>query len=532
MKGATWQQYRGKVAAGAAALAFLLLLFFLRPLGIIHGPLMFLYKYPLVWFLPLLGALLVAIITILRRRQLKQQYGDSMTIHDLRWQLEDLAKMSLVGGMILCSVLFFLALIIAPMLTGKAIYDRYGPERLGSLPESGETRIMPREVADVLARNGFSSPTETLDNIHVIRTDDGLQWTFGQSPDGVFRRISKKTAGTATLPADRTSRDIDFQYQKYEVAPGHVWADGVTWKAYKKNYWTEIAESIYLPEANRILVPFIAYEGWPVRVPVLGGVYLISPDGNVEELSVEEAQRNPAIRESGRLFPENLVQRIQNSYKYVHGIWNRLFTHRDILVVDDGAEYGPNPQPHYLDLDGRGTWVSVAEPWGRSDAIGGIFFFDALSGKYSLWRSPREAGLTSARKALDATKSLAIPGISFRSGDFRAVEARPVFRDGKIYFLVSIIPGSKSTVSKSVIVDPKNNKVIALFEHDSNTDADRELAQYLSGEGFISPLGEVDPEEDGKAALSSSEQELIESLLEQNSEEREILRRLLEKYSR
>ena len=50
---------RGVLTAAAFFIGLLTLAYLWRPLGIIHGPALWLYKYPLIWFAPLLSALAV-----------------------------------------------------------------------------------------------------------------------------------------------------------------------------------------------------------------------------------------------------------------------------------------------------------------------------------------------------------------------------------------------------------------------------------------------------------------------------------------
>jgi hypothetical protein len=525
---------------GAGVLVLLLLaLWFIRPLGIIHGPLLWLYQYPLLWMLPLLTGVIIALVTaaLVYLRGAKGEESGRWT--DYGYRHRSTWEKAGITGLILVPISFVLALIVAPVLTGQAIYNHYGPFEKTALPKQAETRIMPKGVAGVLARNGFSSPTETLENNHIIQTDRGLQWTFGQSPDGAFRRITKKTAGSASLDANSTSRNLRLYKGEFRVAPGHVWADGVTWKAYKKNFWSSVAESVYLPDSDggKILVPYIKYKGFFVKVPVLGGAYLFSPDGSMEDLSPEEAEAHPDIQKAGRLFPSELARRIQDSFVYVRGISNRMFAHREILTVEDrtGDDVGEdgNKQPHYISVDGTGEWVSVGEPWGRADAVGGVFLTDAMNGKTRLWRTDPSAGLTSSRRAQDATEALAIPGISFQAGDFRAIEPRPVFRKGELFFLVSIVPQASSTVSKSVIIDPRTNKAIAIFSHADDKEADARLLKYLAGDSVQDELSsESDKNKVAESGLTGDESAAVRELIRQNEEQRRALESLLERLNK
>ena len=84
------------------------------------------------------------------------------------------------------------------------------------------------------------------------------------------------------------------------------------------------------------------------------------------------------------------------------------------------------------------------------------------------------------------------------AGASSVVEPRPVFIDGRLVFLVSIIPESANSVTKSVIVDAARNKVTAIFNHDTDPNADQALLTYLEtgvlpGSAALTPTGPTEP---------------------------------------
>jgi hypothetical protein len=89
-----------------------------------------------------------------------------------------------------------------------------------------------------------------------------------------------------------------------------------------------------------------------------------------------------------------------------------------------------------------------------------------------------------------------IPGVDFanddrggaRSGDFRVVEPRPVFVAGRLVYLVSIIPDAANSVSKTVIVDAERNKVVTIFDNDTDPQAEARTLKYLAT-GVVPPVG-------------------------------------------
>jgi hypothetical protein len=137
--------------------------------------------------------------------------------------------------------------------------------------------------------------------------------------------------------------------------------------------------------------------------------------------------------------------------------------------------------------------VTVAEPYGQAFAANAIFLTDAVTGKTEIWRVSRNASLSGNRRAVQTVRSVSIPGVVFAGegakgtgGRFKVVEPRPVFVRGRLLYLVSIIPENGNSVSKSVVVDAARNKVVAIFDNDTDPSADQATLHYLA-------TGDLDP---------------------------------------
>ena len=131
--------------------------------------------------------------------------------------------------------------------------------------------------------------------------------------------------------------------------------------------------------------------------------------------------------------------------------------------------------------------MTVAEPYGQAFAANAIFLTDTVTGKTEIWRVSRNASLSGNRRAVQTVRSVSIPGVVFAGegakgtgGRFKVVEPRPVFVRGRLLYLVSVIPENGNSVSKSVIVDAARNKVVAIFDNDTDPSADQATLQYLA----------------------------------------------------
>ncbi|MEA2246027.1 MAG: hypothetical protein QOH46_556, partial [Solirubrobacteraceae bacterium] len=229
---------------------------------------------------------------------------------------------------------------------------------------------------------------------------------------------------------------------------------------------------------------YLEYKGLIVRRPVLGGVFVVAPDGKIEDLELAEAARRPELARTGRLFSDTQARRIHDAYRYHGGLWNAWFVHENQTQITDTEI---NRQPYLINFRGGlgPQWVTVAEPHGRAFAASAIFLTDAVTGRTRIWRVPRRTSLSGNRRAIQAVRAVSIPGVDFGdgtpgSGNFRVVEPRPVFVRDRVVYLTSIIPNSANAVSKTVVVDAETNKLVAIFDNDRDPQAEAKTLQYIA----------------------------------------------------
>ncbi|MEA2192706.1 MAG: hypothetical protein QOI73_2827 [Solirubrobacteraceae bacterium] len=459
----------------AVALIVLAALWLVRP--IFHGFVLFFWTVPFVWLAPL--ALLAVGALLLRRSQ-----RSWTTLEDLRTGVRPPSW--LVAFPVGAFVLFILGASFSGPLVQRAIVTHTTYESIPGLPAGGKVRLVPREVAEQNASSAFNSPTETLTNFRIVNTKDGLKWTALRTPQGLFRVFTKKSKGIVELDAEQTARSLRFIDAELKTAPGLQITDNLRWQLLKRRFLVSLEEPVGIEtdKGPRILVPYLKYKGLLIRRPVLGGVFVVAPDGTIEDLSPQQAARRPDLARSGRIFPDTQARRVQEAYQYKGGLWNAWFVHEKQTRITDTEV---NRQPYLVDFGERGLgmqWVTVAEPYGRAFAASAIFLTDAVTGRTRIWRVPERKSLSGNRRAIQAVKAVSIPGVDFGdetpgSGNFRVVEPRPVFVKGRLVYLSSIIPNSANAVSKTVIVDAETNKLVALFDNDRDPQAEEKTLRYI-----------------------------------------------------
>jgi hypothetical protein len=461
-----------RVAIGVVALAVLWLS---RPLW--HGFVLFFWTAPFVWLPPLA---LLAIGAIL----LKRSQRSWTTLEDLRSGVRP--PRWLIAFPVAAFVVFVFGASLSGPLVQRAIVNHTTYESIPGLPAGGKVRLVPREVAEVNASSAFNSPTETLTNFRIVNTEKGLVWTALRTPQGVFRVFTKKSKGIVELDAEQTARSLRFIDGELKYAPGLQITDNLRWQLLKRRFLVSLEEPVGIetPDGPRILVPYLEYKGFLIRRPVLGGVFVVAPNGKIEDLEPEEAARRPELALTGRIFPDTQARRIQEAYQYKGGLWNAWFVHENQTRIEDTEL---NRQPYLVDFGKAGLglqWVSVAEPYGRAFAASAIFLTDATTGRTRIWRVPERTSLSGNRRAIEAVKAVSIPGIDFGnatagSGNFRVVEPRPAFVKGHLVYLTSIIPNTANAVSKTVIVDAETNKLVAIFDNDRDPLAEVKTLRYI-----------------------------------------------------
>ncbi|MFY9487129.1 MAG: hypothetical protein WAP35_00325 [Solirubrobacterales bacterium] len=459
------------------------------------------YAAPLVWLLPLVVFLIGVAITVRNfRRPLRPEVVDSRQASIWQelakgrsWTSAQEARARSFAPLILAAALSFGVFITMSVLNGPLVavqlYSHTSYTPIDDLPANGAVRTVPKEVAERVAASGFNSPTERLTDFHLIRKDGRLAWTAMRTPQGPYRALTQQSAGALELDASSSSRQTQLADAKFKTAPGMFVTDNLTWRLRKKHFFAELDDPIALTDARGkplIAVSYIKYKGLFIRRPVFGGVFVVHPDGKIEDLSPQEAARRPELIAAGRIYPEKLALRKQEAFAYQKGLFNKWFSHEDQTQISQTEN---NPQPYLLDFGKQGLkYVSAAEPFGRAFAVNGIFLTDALSGKTSLWRPKRNAELTGNRRVLETVRSLSIPGIVFAEtstnapsdrGGFRVIEPRPIMVGGRLVFMTSIVPDNANNVSKTVFIDAESNRVAAIFDNDSDDDADSKIAQFL-----------------------------------------------------
>lgn len=455
-------------------IVLLVIVYWLRPF--FHPLVMWLWTNPLACLMFFIGIILMFkslapdIINRLNNVALKGKKQPEFT-----------PQKATVIGLFLVLASFFVG-AIGNDLRMAQLYKATKFETAKSLPETDQNRVVPYAVAERFGADALQRPADKAFDWHAQNWDGKFSWVSLLSPNGALRYWTGNASGVQTVDATKVERNTSVEDQKFTISEGVALTDNIHWKLLKKQYLADIPEVYYGKVDGKIysIAPIISYKGFPVRYPVLGGVFVVSPSGDIKKLSPAEAQNNDIIKSAGRLYPESYIKQVHESYAYKNGLFNKWFKHIDQTEISN-PEGESNIQPYMLSTKDGLTWLSAADPWGKSFGVYKIFTTNAMTGKISVYSLPKESALTGASQTIGYVKS-AKPQYNWqvtnsedgtKNGNIVAVEPRPVIINKQFFWMVSVTTNESKGINETCFIDSKNNKVTCAKD-------DNEIKAFLS----------------------------------------------------
>jgi hypothetical protein len=309
-------------------------------------------------------------------------------------------------------------------------------------------------------------PTERAYKWHPQLWEGKFSWVAALTPDGAVRYWLNKAAGLQTIDATTSQRRAEVISQEFKVSEGVGLRDNIRWQLLKRRYLVDIPEVHYGKVGDQVhaVAPIVSYRGFLVKYPVFSGAFIVSPEGQVEELNPEAAMRHPAVLATGRLYPEAYTRFMHESYALKHGVINKWFRHVDQTEISDPPGED-NHQPYMLATKEGLMWVSAADPWGNSFGIYKIFMTNALTGNTRIYTVEKDSSLTGASQAVGYVKS-SRPQYNWETtdsdgegGNIRAIEPRPVFVNQQLLWMISVTTDEGKGINETCFVSAHTNNV-------------------------------------------------------------------------
>jgi hypothetical protein len=430
---------------------------------------MFFYLRPAILEIFLI-ALLISVIVGLYLRQIKQKY------------YQFIAAGAFLFMLILLGIIFA---AFTSAYTESHLARHLDITEITELPEMDTSfmRITPMKVADRYATDATQYPRHTPSKPpDIVQINDKPHWAYVLAPDGLVNYYDIKPIGALFVDMTTTRKELDITEQTLTYAQDIGIEDDIYWQLHLKKFFIDAERTLVLlyNDDLYLAVPYIEFDmhfEFPIwyQVPRWGGIFLVDKDGNIEDLTPEEAREHDILKDQ-KLFPEKLVITYVDSQKYwkaqngsyIDALFNVWFHHEDEIEITDISNQG-NQQPFLMNtLEGL-KWIVSVEPYGEANAIFRIYLIDARTGEIEMKRyNGEEIGPV---KAGDYTRKNH-PEVDW--SQFQTIEPIPVAPNGDLYWEVRVTPYDGSGISYIAFVDPLSGDVV-----EARTDA--EVLTFIEG---------------------------------------------------
>ena len=347
------------------------------------------------------------------------------------------------------------------------------------MPDTTGIRFLPYEVAARFGQNTQDDSTLVLGEFEPLDNGEGgIDWVAPREPNGLWNSLAENQDGVMVIRPDGSAEIVNQEFRRGE---GMALYRNVDWKLKREKFFAHHTNQYYVLDGEELLgvVPYISYGfSFPVMVPQWGGVLVVHPDGEVENLSPEEAIKDGRF-EGERLYPEQLARKVGDVWKYRNGYWNTWFAHEDeaqIPQIDaSGEQAAPDQAARYSRREPRPTRCPFSSPRERdpngsrqpnltagvSPCIGAIYV-DAHSGEVTYFKPDTGSALIGVNKALDYAKAT-FPNYQWGVNAV-ILEPRPVVKDETLYWMATITNADTAGVNKTVMVNASEQGEVTVLE--------------------------------------------------------------------
>lgn len=351
-------------------------------------------------------------------------------------------------------------------------------EEIEEMPDTTGLRYLPYDVAARFGLNTQDDSTLVLGQFEPLDNGEGgIDWVAPREPNGSWNSMTRNQDGVMLIRPDGSAEIVNREFRRGE---GMALYRNVAWKLKREKFLAHHTNQYYVLDGEEPLgvVPYVSYGfSFPVMVPRWGGVLVVHPDGEVENLSPEEAIGDRRF-EGERLYPEELARRVGDVWKYRNGYWNTWFAHEGearIPQIDtsegqaasDGqtatSEGTTTNQMPFLIPTGKGPqWFTAAEPYGGSFSMYRGIYTDAHSGEVAYYKPDTGSALIGVNKALDYAKAT-FPNYQWGQNAV-ILEPRPVVKDETLYWMATITNADKAGVNQTVMVNASEQGEVTVLE--------------------------------------------------------------------
>src|ERR671921_110802 len=336
--------------------------------------------------------------------------------------------------------------------------DSIEAQEIEEMPDTTGVRYLPYEVAARFGQNTQDDSTLVLGDFEPLDNEEGgIDWVAPREPNGVWNSFINNQDGVMVIKPDGSAELVSQEFKRGEGMALHR---NVAWKLKRERFFVHHTNQYYVLHDGELLglVPYVSYRfSFPVMVPQWGGVMVVHPDGEIEDLSPEEAITDGRF-EGERLYPEQLARKVGDVWKYRNGYWNTWSAHEDEAVIPEiGAtdqvnssgdkaakssgdssanQVSTNQMPFLIPTEEGPQWFLAAEPYGGSFSMYRAIYINAHDGEVTYFRPDTGSALIGVNKGLDYARAT-FPNYQWGRNAI-LLEPRPVIKGETLYWMATI----------------------------------------------------------------------------------------------
>jgi hypothetical protein len=369
-------------------------------------------------------------------------------------------------------------LFVSAPLRDLRYLDSIEAEEIEAMPDTTGLRFLPYDVAVRFGLNTQDEPTLVLGDFEPLDNGRaGIDWVAPREPNGLWNSMVNNQDGVMVIQPDGSAEIVNQEFKRGE---GMALYRNVGWQLKREKFFAQHTNQYYILDGEELLgiVPYISYRfSFPVMVPRWGGVLVVHPDGEIENLSPEEAIKDGRF-EGERLYPEQLARKVGDVWKYRNGYWNTWFAHKNeaqipqisppeeqvALDQQPATRQGTstNQMPFLIPTRGGPQWFLAAEPYGGSFSMYQGIYVDGHSGEVSYFRPDTGSALIGVNKALDYAQAT-FPNYQWGQNAV-ILEPRPVVKDKTLYWMATITNADRAGVNQTVMVNASEQGKVTVLE--------------------------------------------------------------------
>ena len=392
------------------------------------------------------------------------------------WNIGDKDPAKIVAVVAAIAALAYL--FVSAPLRDLRYLDSIEAEEIEAMPDTTGLRFLPYDVAARFGLNTQDEPTLVLGDFEPLDNGQGgIDWVAPREPNGLWNSVVNNQDGAMIVQPDGSAKIVNQEFKRGE---GMALYRNVGWQLKREKFFAQHTNQYYVLDGEQLLgiVPYISYRfSFPVMVPRWGGVLVVHPGGEIENLTPQEAIKDERF-EGERLYPEQLARKVGDVWKFRNGYWNTWFAHEDeaqIPQIDPPEDQNAldeqpatlpgtstNQMPFLIPTEDDPQWFLAAEPYGRSFSMYQGIYVDAHSGKVTYFKPDTGSALIGVNKALDYAKAT-FPNYQWGQNAV-ILEPRPVVKDEVLYWMATITNADKAGVNQTVMVNASKQGEVTVLE--------------------------------------------------------------------